>query len=247
METRVYLRVCGGTLVNVSKNLGLVGLSPRVRRYLYGSHKRKDLSGSISACAEVPSRKQATRTRRRVYLRVCGGTIYRNAQKGVRTGLSPRVRRYLKPRKSVLSDRRSISACAEVPYGTREIPEGRGVYLRVCGGTYTAPRLRRVLQGLSPRVRRYLNRTNTSVGDLGSISACAEVPIRSLRGELAFQVYLRVCGGTPIRQQKNVDMEGLSPRVRRYPKDAVEDTGAKRSISACAEVPGRSRRIRPRS
>ena len=152
-ESRVYPRVCGGTLFLYCLASRSLGLSPRVR----GNHQARlainDCKWSIPACAgEPPSSEEP--------LPIC-------------TGLSPRVRGNLFG--SILSVRapRSIPACAGNPlphsctrHHRRSIPACAGeprqvlscqgrteVYPRVCGGTERRVAPGGGRKGLSPRVR----------------------------------------------------------------------------------------------
>ena len=112
-------------------------------------------SWSISACAEVPRFYVGFRLLPRVYLRVCGGTPISRKMRSTRSGLSPRVRRYLGKQPAPNESAGSISACAEVPRSASPPGSVEGVYLRVCGGTCSFQSRFRASRGLSPRVRRY--------------------------------------------------------------------------------------------
>ena len=108
---------------------------------------------------------------------MCGGTIFIRTYNVVIEGLSPRVRRYPVSGGNTHFCRRSISACAEVPLPCPpELPIA-AVYLRVCGGTGEGRRPRPGVRGLSPRVRRYPGCRPLLLALVGSISACAEVPL----------------------------------------------------------------------
>ena len=111
----VYPRVCGGTDAGTASQSSAQGLSPRVR----GNHQRGVYTnvphGSIPACAGEPMPEQPLSPARRVYPRVCGGTI-----RGVSTpmspmGLSPRVRGNLNGSDGRSYFRGSIPACAGEP------------------------------------------------------------------------------------------------------------------------------------
>jgi len=115
----------------------------------------------------------------------------------------------------------------------------------------------RSISDLSPRVRRHRLTQETSVEVGGSISACAEAPLKhwsdeDLRkvylrvcggttslfsGDRGVWVYLRVCGGTTVSTKKAVLKPGLSPRVRRHPLHLPVLAPDQGSISACAEAP----------
>ena len=89
---RVYPRVCGGTEARTNERRSRVGLSPRVR----GNHRASLASPaderSIPACAGEPSRIFGLSCGRKVYPRVCGGTLAGLCPGRVPRGLSPRVR-----------------------------------------------------------------------------------------------------------------------------------------------------------
>ena len=74
-QSRVYPRVCGGTLAALRRQPDDCGLSPRVR----GNQKWTDLGaprwGSIPACAGEPAPGPVLDPFCGVYPRVCGGTV----------------------------------------------------------------------------------------------------------------------------------------------------------------------------
>ena len=74
-STRVYPRVCGGTIRGHRGGIAGGGLSPRVRGNRRGSGGRAPASGSIPACAGEPPPEVSFVRFVRVYPRVCGGTI----------------------------------------------------------------------------------------------------------------------------------------------------------------------------
>jgi len=65
-----------------------------VRRYPSGTPLCRRPSRSISTCAEVPHAPSPWMLSQRVYLHVCGGTLFRAFISSSTVGLSPRVRRY---------------------------------------------------------------------------------------------------------------------------------------------------------
>ena len=138
--TTVYPRVCGGTMVQWTKQLSACGLSPRVRgnpmpaaRYLPGLR-------SIPACAGEPQPVRTTSAQATVYPRVCGGTGKTVWTVRCDSGLSPRVRGNLLKDIPVVRPRRSIPACAGEPRRPPQCQSQLGVYPRVCGGTRCAIR-----------------------------------------------------------------------------------------------------------
>ena len=151
---------------------------------------------SISACVEAPGRGASGAHERKVYLRVCGGTVSMPKMFDINEGLSPRVRRHPASRLRTSHIRSSISACAEAPGQMGWACCFDGVYLRVCGGTQALRQTFSNLPGLSPRVRRHLADVVSSRDVARSISACAEAPFRIALGNRELRVYLRVCGGT---------------------------------------------------
>ena len=71
-----------------------------------------------------------------------------------------------------------------------------GVYPRVCGGTVTPSKFRRMWIGLSPRVRGNLFPCRRAQPLDGSIPACAGEPSPDPVPFNLILVYPRVCGGT---------------------------------------------------
>ncbi len=88
----VYPRVCGGTDSDQHRQNLMYGLSPRVRGNPQPSRWMGDGRGSIPACAGEPPLASPPEARRRVYPRVCGGTLQRSGPGRQCRGLSPRVR-----------------------------------------------------------------------------------------------------------------------------------------------------------
>ncbi len=72
--SRVYPRVCGGTVSPISMATPLVGLSPRVRGNRIGKAILRLDIGSIPACAGEPTSGKIDKQLSGVYPRVCGGT-----------------------------------------------------------------------------------------------------------------------------------------------------------------------------
>ena len=92
--TRVYPRVCGGTMSKITPPSCATGLSPRVRGNLRDDRSNGARWGSIPACAGEPQTASfaGDEKPRRVYPRVCGGTAVVAPPITAAQGLSPRVR-----------------------------------------------------------------------------------------------------------------------------------------------------------
>ena len=177
----VYPRVCGGTPLRMATIQMRVGLSPRVRGNPDGQVSAAQWLRSIPACAGEPPSSRGGFPTRRVYPRVCGGTVAIKYPDGLWHGLSPRVRGNRRVIHVDAGHRRSIPACAGEPPAPAA-PRGTSwVYPRVCGGTQAANHLMTDDKGLSPRVRG--NLANAPLFELveGSIPACAGEPRRPWR------------------------------------------------------------------
>ena len=112
---------------------------------------------------------------------------------------------------------RSIPACAGEPSRSSSDSPARGVYPRVCGGTWTWPSLGTLLLGLSPRVRGNHGADQAQGFPYGSIPACAGEPRIERPTHRNPGVYPRVCGGTKPENVWYQQLWGLSPRVRGNP------------------------------
>ena len=117
--------------------------------------KRKSLTrvGSIPAYAGEPQGGDNDNPERKVYPRVCGGTVVAYGERGEGEGLSPRMRGNPSSRRTATPHARSIPAYAGEPRVLADGTKRVQVYPRVCGGTSTtsANSIRRT--GLSPRMR----------------------------------------------------------------------------------------------
>ena len=151
----------------------------------------------------------------------------------------------------------SIPACAGEPRSGRVRRAGRRVYPRGCGGTLDRLACDGYLHGLSPRVRGNQKQADIAREMGGSIPACAGEPDKDAdaihhskvyprvcggTAHLPYRtfgcwVYPRVCGGTRIPLSCQMDVWGLSPRVRGNPDAIKSAPAAKRSIPACAGEP----------
>ena len=107
----------------------------------------------------------------------------------------------------------------------------------MCGGTASESSTKRMVRGLSPRVRG-----NPAIGAAftfqnRSIPACAGEPPARCRRAAFGGVYPRVCGGTRLAIRHTLGSSGLSPRVRGNPRTKAEEIFNARSIPACAGEP----------
>ena len=238
MMRRVYPRVCGGTVPNITIIEQTAGLSPRVRGNLCQSGRGTRCTGSIPACAGEPPGLERRESWVWVYPRVCGGTCGRRRNQSSDDGLSPRVRGNPGGVAGAVAVRGSIPACAGEPTPRPPCPALAMVYPRVCGGTLERLPTPPTPSGLSPRVRGNHRPRIRLTLPRRSIPACAGEPsaggIRRRRGK----VYPRVCGGTRRRFRSINKPEGLSPRVRGNHENRGLLVAADRSIPACAGEPG---------
>ena len=92
---------------------------------------------------------------------------------------------------------RSIPACAGEPLEQPLVTRVSRVYPRVCGGTTLSPSGTTSGIGLSPRVRGNRERQPAHTLYRRSIPACAGEPQQYGDEHRLFEVYPRVCGGTP--------------------------------------------------
>ena len=175
-ESRVYPRVCGGTVAQRERHAGVVGLSPRVR----GNQQRPAAPTcrprSIPACAGEPAGLEHIDLPEEVYPRVCGGTEAWLLSVMWCEGLSPRVRGNLLVHQAGLHYGRSIPACAGEPGHSQIDILHCQVYPRVCGGTPAPPEGGLLGKGLSPRVRGNPSTPGAPTSLLRSIPACAGEP-----------------------------------------------------------------------
>ena len=234
---RVYPRVCGGTCSTGAHESRGEGLSPRVRGNRQINHVGLLVRGSIPACAGEPPCTPPVACRQRVYPRVCGGTTERLGPKPPTEGLSPRVRGNL--RVAPHEGRRvgSIPACAGEPEPVPSSASAWVVYPRVCGGTCAPWPVLRAQVGLSPRVRGNPGLSSLRFDRGGSIPACAGEPTGRPPPTRSPRVYPRVCGGTVCDDAGDVNVVGLSPRVRGNPLCSQCLKQKAGSIPACAGEP----------
>ena len=209
--------MCGGTPVPLGRRLPPEGLSPRVRGNQHIDPHDHPAIWSIPACAGEPAGVPMRGLGRRVYPRVCGGTLRDTIHIRPTWGLSPRVRGNPHPSRQRQKCQRSIPACAGEPPFVGGTSYANRVYPRVCGGTGACQSACACACGLSPRVRGNPRRGWRDGGRLRSIPACAGEPCGSGFMVSPPQVYPRVCGGTQPVVNTNRKSQGLSPRVRGNP------------------------------
>ena len=243
----VYPRVCGGTSLPYGGEVTIKGgLSPRMR----GNPSRSPLpparGWSIPAYAGEPLPSTGSRSTLPVYPRVCGGTIPLRSTATKSRGLSPRMRGN-RPCPSIRPPSRgSIPAYAGEPAFRQSRRTTEWVYPRVCGGTATTRTLLAPRAGLSPRMRGNLFVACIHTGGQGSIPAYAGEPVGGSGDRRAFQVYPRVCGGTPGPLFGVQNLAGLSPRMRGNQFQRIGSRAAARSIPAYAGEPRRPAPLTPR-
>ena len=113
--TRVYPRVCGGTISRPYQSGARHGLSPRVRGNQPNIRPTRPRMGSIPACAGEPWSTPMLAAMSSVYPRVCGGTVLGAGDSAGDEGLSPRVRGNLILTGGAELPEGSIPACAGEP------------------------------------------------------------------------------------------------------------------------------------
>ena len=151
--SRVYPRLCGGTIHQDDREAWESGLSPLVRGNLLKQCRLVAVPGSIPACAGEPESRRFSGSGVTVYPRLCGGTAGLHLWDGWQRGLSPLVRGNRVLRGSQPDGVGSIPACAGEPRPSRWLGWRRRVYPRLCGGTGNAILRIPMMRGLSPLVR----------------------------------------------------------------------------------------------
>ena len=96
------------------------------------------------------------------------------------------------------------------------------------------PLTRRILAGLSPRLRGNARHVDIRAGLLGSIPALAGERGSELRISTHIGVYPRACGGTKNASREQSLVRGLSPRLRGNGHDRTAERGRGGSIPALA-------------
>ena len=174
---------------------------------------------------------------------MCGGAARAVLVAKVAVGLSPRVRgshtrAYLRQVRI-----RSIPTCAGEPPSCWGNHRRIRVYPHVCGGAICAPRMREMVDGLSPRVRGSPAGQQAYIDDVRSIPTCAGEPDASQAPGSLPRVYPHVCGGAVGASLTLGSGVGLSPRVRGSHAQEPAHSRRSGSIPTCAGEP-RSARAR---
>ena len=231
---QVYPRVCGGSLPARLRLLPERGLSPRVRGKRLEWRHTAFGGGSIPACAGEASASCWRNTPSPVYPRVCGGSSGGGVSLPPTAGLSPRVRGKRTPARGAERRLRSIPACAGEALARNRRRERDTVYPRVCGGSCPPQDQHWIAAGLSPRVRGKPAASAANLCRSRSIPACAGEAGHSARRRPGYEVYPRVCGGSPAVLVSLSRRQGLSPRVRGKRGRLCAAQLVERSIPACA-------------
>ena len=131
----------------------------------------------------------------------------------------------------------SIPASAGQPDSELTRDSLEQVYPRECGATADCPHAGPRPAGLSPRVRGNLGNLSIPSFRNRSIPASAGQPANPGKSRCRFGVYPRECGATPVAACLEVDVAGLSPRVRGNPVLKSYNPSILRSIPASAGQP----------
>ncbi len=213
------------------------GLSPHVRGNPTAMRRGRLTTGSIPACAGEPRCPSPSTTPRRVYPRMCGGTVAIGVFAVAAQGLSPHVRGNLRDATALRRREGSIPACAGEPASCRGVMSSVRVYPRMCGGTLTPSNACADPWGLSPHVQGNRSRGRLRATATRSIPACAGEPTWRISASPIPRVYPRMCGGTRPERTGRSAHRGLSPHVRGNRKRQRGEAIPPRSIPACAGEP----------
>ena len=234
---KVYPHACGETYGEIETIVTRCGLSPRMRGNLvvvagpdshFGSiptHAGKPLSGSLIAAAVM------------VYPHACGETILPAPTRGIRLGLSPRMRGNHNFGLGSVAGFGSIPTHAGKPRSSISYIIRTGVYPHACGETRLSLLRPEHEKGLSPRMRgNPLTRARPAVA-LGSIPTHAGKPVRHHPCSYLVGVYPHACGETVPFRIDGFRCAGLSPRMRGNPKAEDYILHVERSIPTHAGKP----------
>ena len=178
---------------------------------------------------------------------MCGGNLGDFSAGQHPGGLSPRVRGKLGAKAQMISDSRSIPACAGETSPDAHAGASKAVYPRVCGGNPVTSPADILMQGLSPRVRGKRRLFRPLADGWRSIPACAGETVSLRRFPMSTTVYPRVCGGNCSIKGEVPASAGLSPRVRGKRPLPSRIGVSTRSIPACAGETGTNHRKPPES
>ena len=163
-------------------------------------------------------------------------------------GLSPRLRGNQTAAKSAMPSAGSIPAPAGEPTVKPAHRCSGRVYPRACGGTGDVLLYQLSLNGLSPRLRGNRGGVQEAEQPRRSIPAPAGEPLPSAGSPSRRSVYPRACGGTLTGPRPNLDIVGLSPRLRgnparHHPGRQVEGSipapaGEPRECNQCSSLSG---------
>ena len=134
----------------------------------------------------------------------------------------------------------SIPADAGLP--TKELDSDwiNEVYPRGCGATQADGLTPLPDEGLSPRMRGYLDPAGRRRQRRRSIPADAGLPGSWTRLKISGRVYPRGCGATLSLKDANANQKGLSPRMRGYQSGRLEYGKNSGSIPADAGLPAKA-------
>ena len=149
----VHPRECGGAKPLTDAFFKDQGPSPRVRGSLDRAAPGLIREGSIPASAGEPRVVNASKSRRRVHPRECGGAHRRYPGRTTATGPSPRVRGSRISANVVSVLPRSIPASAGEPPRLALMESQSRVHPRECGGAVCTAGSGTSITGPSPRVR----------------------------------------------------------------------------------------------
>ncbi len=235
--TRVDPRVRGAAAVSVAPTPKVPGRSPRARGSPHHHAAAAADPGSIPACAGQPLARPSAAPSTWVDPRVRGAASRRPRPRHTRAGRSPRARGSLDLGVGVVTEQRSIPACA-----------GQPRQLLLVGGNYRVdPRVRGAATGRcsrwsagggrSPRARGSLQELDPPGEGHRSIPACAGQPSATPLPRSGARVDPRVRGAAAKVVLTRGRCSGRSPRARGSPVAPLALRLVKGSIPACAGQP----------
>jgi len=208
-----------------------------MRGYLEIAGEPNARTGSIPADAGLPKPPPSAIIPLEVYPRGCGATRLAKAKDRIEEGLSPRMRGYLEIAGEPNARTGSIPADAGLPVCAAPSSARGRVYPRGCGATSLALLAVLFVMGLSPRMRGYRSPRKVERNEAGSIPADAGLPKALAKARDGAEVYPRGCGATDSCAARTCRVEGLSPRMRGYPRRRGRRARSPGSIPADAGLP----------